>query len=228
MDSEVAGIMLYCLAGIALLVWLASVEYVRRTRLQSTGGTPGQRVQDFFPDETSSAGWLLGEATVKGAPAALSDKMAAALAAPAGLGVVPLKLTEKADDHISFEWPGPALVGQQRVWWFRRGQLRFNSLGGGTTRVGYAIELKPILHWLRIASIIQFFGLVGIVTLFWVLHTFVVPAQEVGVRWQVVQMVQAVHLLWPPFLFVTMYRRARENVITRFDTFLHNLPFLGN
>src|SRR4051794_36965049 len=122
MDTETAALVLDCLAGLGLLVWLARVEDLRRARWQHAGAADRQAVQDFFPEETSPAGWYLGSVTVAGDPAALSDKAVAGLAGPAGIGFGPLKVTGKSERQVSFEWGGPALVGRQRVWWFRRGR----------------------------------------------------------------------------------------------------------
>jgi hypothetical protein len=111
------------------------------------------------------------------------------------------------------------------VWWFRRGQLRLTPLGDDSTRIDYALELKPLDGWLRAASVVQLAGLLVLVGLFWLLYTLVVPAPQPGVRWQVLQMFQVSHVLWPPFLLIALYRRWRQGVIAQFDTFLHNLPY---
>jgi hypothetical protein len=38
-------------------------------------------------------------------------------------------------------------------------------------------------------------------------------------------MVQAVHFLWPPFLFGALTRRARRAVATQFEALVNKLPY---
>jgi hypothetical protein len=56
------------------------------------------------------------------------------------------------------------------------------------------------------------------------LFLFVVRAAHPAVRWQTIQMIQVVHLLWPPFLFLALYRRLKSGAMAQMDAFVHNLP----
>src|SRR5262249_33300367 len=42
--------------------------------------------------------------------------------------------------------------------------------------------------------------------------------------WQTFQMAQAVHFLWPPFLFGALYRQGRR-AAAQFEALAHNLPY---
>jgi len=48
---------------------------------------------------------------------------------------------------------------------------------------------------------------------------FVIPSEEPAVRWQVLQCLQIVHALWPPFMVIGMYSRGRRHS----KTFVSNL-----
>jgi len=71
----------------------------------------------------------------------------------------------------------------------------------------------------------QVLGLIAIVVGYWAIATYVIPSPDPGVRWQAVQMVQAVHFLWPPFLFGARYRRSVREVTAQFQALANNLPF---
>ena len=44
----------------------------------------------------------------------------------------------------------------------------------------------------------------------YIIWRYVIPNPNPGVRWQVVQICQIVHVLWPPFLFSHQYKQARS------------------
>jgi hypothetical protein len=54
---------------------------------------------------------------------------------------------------------------------------------------------------------------------------FVVNDLDPALRWQAVQMVQCIHFIWPPFLFVAIYRRQRTHLQTMLDAMVNNLPY---
>jgi hypothetical protein len=68
-------------------------------------------------------------------------------------------------------------------------------------------------------------GLLTLVGLFWFLYRYVATNPDPGIRWQTVQMIQAVHFLWPPFLFAHLYRRVGRAVRAGVDGLVHNLPY---
>jgi len=41
-------------------------------------------------------------------------------------------------------------------------------------------------------------------------------------------MFQAVHFLWPPFLFGALYRRRHTAVQSTLELAVHNLPYYGD
>jgi hypothetical protein len=110
----------------------------------------------------------------------------------------------------------------------RRGEILFTSAGMDRTKVEYRIELSRGQGLLLAGRILLVLGLMALVGGFWLIRTYVVPNPNPGIRGQVVQMVQVVHFLWPPFLFGGLYRMRIKAIRNAFDAFIHNLPYTGN
>ncbi len=49
----------------------------------------------------------------------------------------------------------------------------------------------------------------GVTALVWLLAA---RSEDPGIRWQTVQMVQVIHVLWPPFLIAALHKRLRDTV----------------
>jgi hypothetical protein len=47
----------------------------------------------------------------------------------------------------------------------------------------------------------------------WLLWNYVATSDAPGVRWQSLQVLQIVHVLWPPFLIYFMWKGVRRSVI---------------
>jgi len=84
---------------------------------------------------------------------------------------------------------------------------------------------RGLLWW---GASFQLLGLIALAVGFWLIRTYVVPDPDPAVRGQTVQMAQAVHFLWPPFLFGALYRRGYKALRTALDTLVHNLPYYGD
>ena len=68
-------------------------------------------------------------------------------------------------------------------------------------------------------------GLAALVGGCWAMFAYVVPDPNPSVRGQAVQMVQIVHLLWPPFLFAALSRQPARWISARVDALVNNLPY---
>jgi hypothetical protein len=79
--------------------------------------------------------------------------------------------------------------------------------------------------FLVLGAVFQVLGLIALIGGFFAITTWVVPNPNPDVRAQSVQMVQAVHFLWPPFLFGGIYRMRRRTVQARFEILVNNLPY---
>jgi hypothetical protein len=95
--------------------------------------------------------------------------------------------------------------------------------GAGGTRAEW--ELTRGSGMLVVAMLVCALGALAIVWLHVALRTYVLPHENEDVRGQVVQMVQAVHLLWPPFLFAGLARGLRTQLAQDVDRLVANASF---
>lgn len=220
MDIETAQFVLIAIAGVGAVVWLISLQFLlstfRRDRERCRQST------DVLELSETPQHLIVVSVEVDGEPAELAVKAAAILAKGAS-HLAPVKILERTDQRIVFE--NVTSNVNQPSHFLRQGQLRLTPAGAGRTRIDSAIQLKTgnFLFWLSIAF--QATGLVALVVGFTLLWLLAAPNPNPDVRVQVVQMVQAVHFLWPPFLFGALYRRGRNAVINGFDLLINNLPY---
>jgi len=104
-----------------------------------------------------------------------------------------------------------------------RGTARATG-GSGRARVDWEIEgLRSSL--LVLARIVVAIGAVVTIGLYIALDSLAVHHENPAVRGQVVQMVQAIHLLWPPFLFAGLARKLRSMASDEVRRTIQNAPF---
>ncbi len=246
MEIETARMVLFGIAGVGALVWLASLRFLQaaaRSRQAETSGggafsasetsgmgnSWGRPPEDAWEDPgRSSRSKLSGIVEVEGEPADLSAR-AASMLATGSLGFI--NILERSDRHIVFGCGGRSGVGgaggvgRQRSWMLGsfQAELRFEDAGMNRSRVEYRAEI-PRGRWLLVTgAVFQMLGLITLAGGFWVLYTYVLPHENPAVRVQVIQMAQAVHFLWPPFLFGALYRRWGSSVKSALETMIRNL-----
>jgi hypothetical protein len=225
MNPQLAETVLFAITGVAVVVWLIAARFTWRAtkppdlesaeELVDDGGVP------LAPEERAFS----GTAEVALGAADLSRK-AATYVAQGKLGVVS-KIVAQDEGELRFE---PLSAG---VWSpFRRVRLAFAPLGSQRTEVHYEIVYPRGRGWglLWGAWLFLALGLTAIGVGFWLVRTYIVANPNPDVRWQVFQMFQVAHFVWPPFLFAALYRAAgrtgrvwSENVI---GALIHNLPYL--
>lgn len=93
------------------------------------------------------------------------------------------------------------------------------------TRVEWEVQGQPGGLLLG-ARVVVALGALVTIGLYLVLREFVLPSESPGVRGQVFQMVQAVHVLWPPFLLAGFARRSRRLVGEEVRRAVQNAPFV--
>jgi len=228
METETALSILYAITAAGALIWFASLQFLlvsfRKPKPAMDG--PAQEIRFGQQPPSAPPGLIVGHAEVEGQPAELAAKAASLLAGEPQGSFELLRILERTEDRVSFEGTGYTAPGSSRPGHIAMGQLRFAPLGNGRTAVDYAISVSGG-RFLWLAVIFQALGLLGLVAGFWLIHSFVVPHGNPAIRGQVVQMVQIIHFLWPPFLFAGLYRAGRRVVRTRFEALVHNLPYYG-
>jgi hypothetical protein len=207
MNVPLPAIIFYGLTAAAVVAWLCALQFMLRTSRRQK--VAAEQEQEFAQvGATAPANLIAGSAEVAGSAAELAVRAASFLAqqAPAMLG--PVKILEQTADRLVFEGmqgmgQNPGCVGCL----FARGEFRFTSIAQNRTRINYAVEVPR--------------------RSFVVIQLFVVNAANPELQWQSLQILQASHFIWPPFLFGGIYRRLRTHVRTTFDTLVHNLPYHG-
>ena len=142
MDPEAAQLVLGAILAIGAGVWLTGLQFLAGSSGTVKAGQDHGMVPDLQP---SSQSRLTGYAEVQGQPGVLAAKAASILAKASSFG--PIKIAEKTDNRITFERLGPGMVNQPSSRWFRRGELRFTSVGQGRCRVEWTAELAN-MGWL--------------------------------------------------------------------------------
>jgi hypothetical protein len=211
MDLETAQAVVVGIALIAAVVWLGSLLFLLRSAAlvrSAEGGGP----------------LLMGSAEVDGEAPALADK-AAGLLARGVLG--PLKIVSKTADQIVFERLDPGMANQPPGRWFRHGELRFTTTGTRRTRIDWAAAPARLQGMLWAAGLIQLIALATLVAGGWAMFTWVASSPDPILRWQSFQMLQIVHLLWPPYLLAGLYRKGMRAIAAEFAALASNLPFVG-
>jgi hypothetical protein len=226
MDTETARFALYAITAIGFVVWLAAAQFVAAS-VRSEREAARRAMSGFGLDEARSERLLVGRAEVEGQPAALAAKAASALAESWRGPLGPLKILARADDRLVFEGAGQDAAGRPAWQFVGRGQMQFARLGPTRTAIDYVVEFSGGQRLLRWAKVFILLGLVALVVGCTLMFTLIVSNPNPTVRAQTFQMVQAVHFLWPPFLFAGLYRMVRRMVRVAFDAFVHNLPYRG-
>lgn len=210
-DAKTAELVLYAITAVGVIVWLAGLRFLVGASAMRKG-PPADR---FNLTGSEPKNLITGSAEVQGEPAELAAK-AASLLARGGV-----KILEQTQDQVVFEGPASGPVGPRT----RQGRLQFASRAHGRTRIDYDVEVSGGEGLLVGGAIFQLLGLIALIVGFWLIRTYVVANPNASVRAQAFQMVQVVHLLWPPFLFGGLYRRGYGAVRAGVDTLVHNLPY---
>ncbi|MBN1417600.1 MAG: hypothetical protein JXP34_02425 [Planctomycetes bacterium] len=224
MSVETAELIFYPTAILLAIVWLAGVRFALASLRP-----PRRREEEraFSPAAEIDPDAIEGDLVIEGEPEALARRLASQLAgsfAGAGSAVFPAKVTECTAERVTFErTPGG---GRSGLFSFDGGIVTFHR-EGERIRVRYAVSLRRSRRLFRILAYLVCFlygGLfvIGCPILIW---TLVLPSEDPGVRAQVIQTLQMVHGVWPPFLIGFVASRVRKMTAAYFETLLANLPY---
>lgn len=223
MDTNAAAWIVIGLTSAGAVIWLSGLAFLwRATRaIRERDQSAAMR---FEVEESSSPGLLAGAAEVDGRPEDLSAKLAALLAREGQAPFGPVRVLSCDSRRLDFETTGSMGSGGGIDGKVRRGQFLFAPLGS-RTRIEYAIEVPSGRVLLGIGWLFVALGLAALVVGCWLMFAFVVASPNPSARSQAFQMVQAVHLLWPPFLFATLARQPARMIEARVSALVHNLPY---
>lgn len=170
-----------------------------------------------------------GSIEMNGRPEDLAAKLAGELARH-GLAGAPVTVLGVDRGRVRFEVVGFAAPGSGRgscsTKSRKRGEVNFRRGKGETSVAEIQLDGSASRGLLVAGGVVLVLGLVGLIAGFVGLNTYVAGSPKPGVRAQVIQMVQCVHLLWPPWLFGTIYRRMNDALVESLGARVANLPFV--
>ncbi len=233
MSREVAEVIAATIGIIGGIAWLSGLRFLSQTskRLREVEGEDQELERLEAGDSPKPIGLVRGEQTIAGRAADLSKRAAAVLAeSPVGWAG-PIRILEQSDHLVRFESIPTMLTGRSNSIAYqsdvtsRIGEIKFESVNENRTRVRYQVETASGQNILRVAWLIQLFGFVFLVGGIWLAFSVLIPSPNPAIRTQSIQLVQAVHFLWPPFMLGSLVRSRRRAVQTTLDVMISNLPY---
>ena len=168
-----------------------------------------------------------GQTTVPRPPAKLCKEIARRLSEQsAGLSVRVLACDETMVKARLFPLASSQAALAQRPDEGALLRCRLEADGTGT-HLSWTVDGRPLNRAFRTAmKVVLGLGFLALLIAGVVVPTVIIPSPEEGVRWQVVQTIQVIHVLWPPFLLAFVARRRRAMVEARTGDMLANLAYL--
>jgi hypothetical protein len=234
MSTEAAWTVLVAVAAAGAVFWVITaigfVRLVRPRREEVPFDLPLSRHRGV--EGPTGDRVVTGHVEVQGRPEDLSQRLAEALGRT-GLSGLLTRVVERTNDRVVFEVLGPSLGhptggtsptgdSSRPI----RGEVVFSPCGSNRCRGHYAIEAGTGRGLVVAGTVVLVAGLVVLVTLFLCLRFYVVNSAEPGIRAQAVQMIQCVHLIWPPWLLGVLYRRGQVLLSRALEVLIGNLPYL--
>jgi hypothetical protein len=221
MSEEAARAVVWLVTIVALGVWMSAVRFVARVRNAGRRREETERFV-FDPRETRS-NQLVGHVVVQAPVMGLSEKLARALAQPQISQFGAVKVTSVDADRVAFEQVERDRQSGLRI---GAGEIRLLPAGPTTSVAHYRAAIEPGRGRLFAASIVLAAGLPAIGAMWLAMEYFVVSNPHPQVRWQSLQSLQLVHILWPPFQLAALDRASRTAATARIEAMLVNLPHL--
>lgn len=225
MEVVTARTVLCVIAAAGVATWIISLWNIAAAR---RGRGDRRRYSQRSGDPELGGQTVVGSVEVDGEPSSLLESLVTVLATGSLAGLSLVSIVDRGDDDVVFEIQGWGGRGDGGVGPPVKGRVAFRRSSTGRTRAEYQAYVESRGGLLLGAAIVQVLGLAALVGGFWALWTFVAASENPQVRLQVLQMLQAVHLLWPPFLLVFLHRRFGRLLDGTLKTTLRNLPYLNS
>lgn len=210
MDPITTKLVFAAIMGVGFLVWFYSLVKALSVGTES-GANDAWKPGAKFPGSSTTQS---GERIIRGDPEKLSKLLAQTLVnVNVGIFGYLYELVERTDKRVVFKKTGPLVCNQPAGLYFSEAEFAFEPLGGDAVRVTYQLGYGRLIRLARRISLILILGVGLPVMLIMgaVMWLFVVNNAEPVVRWQVFQCFHIAHVLWPPFLFISMYSMGRRH-----------------
>ena len=219
MSPDSARLVILITATVGGLVWLISVAMASKLL---------RRRYDPYNPEASDYD-ISGKIRVDGNPAALAETITERLVSSStGFMGTQCKILKSTPEQIRFQL---GISASESDGHRRPGlssceiEIRLRDIGE-TTEVTYLADLGNIRRKMAfIALSINVLGLAAVTVLPAALYIYVAPHPDAPVRQQAIQVCQMVHVLWPPFLVLGLYRRTTRLVTNAVETLITNLQY---
>ncbi|MEZ6062691.1 MAG: hypothetical protein R3C19_20295 [Planctomycetaceae bacterium] len=226
MNPRIAEIFFASVMTAGVLVWAISLRKAANLGKQtpSPDDDPWSPLNDINDRTTSpSANVVTGERTVSGQPAGVSDSLARLMMTSTTMGPFSssYEIIDRTSERLLVRPSGSSMGNRSAGVNFSEAEFTFERVDRNLVSVRYRLDFDRMAARLRRATLAIILGL-GLPVLILVgslIWHFVVRSANPGVRWQVLQTLQIVHVLWPPFLMMQSYKWRR----THATTFVSNL-----
>lgn len=226
MSVENAQLVFFIIMSIAVCVWAHSL--VRTLKLGRN--EPPERDpfgQDFSADEQDTDSAVTGARTVRGDSETLSRALAHAVLHQSvpGMFTSLFELVERSSERVVIRKTGPLVCNQPSGLYFTEAEFDLEYVGEDAVEISYRVSFDRLTKKLRriALGLILGLGLPCILIGGGLMWFFVVSHGNPGIRWQVFQTLQLVHVLWPPFLLIRMDTAGRRHARTYISNMLISL-----
>lgn len=224
MSPENAETIFAGVIGIGVFVWLVSLRAILSIGREKTIQDKWDVGNEALHDERGVA----GQVVVPGDGESLSKALCRSLLnASHGVSGAAYKIEERSPKRVLVEKRGALVCNQQPSTYFSEACFHLTRIGENQVQVDYSIGFERVASKLRKSGLAVVLGL-GLpcilitATLIW---TLVVGSNNEAVRWQVLQSLQIIHVLWPPFLFVRLYNAGRTQSKIYIENLLESLAY---
>ena len=231
MDAQLAQAVFTGIMVVAVGVWAYSLRRAARLGQRNSMATDPWAPGVAFDNQSGECEGVTGAQTIRGEPESISKALGQMLLSTGvpGMFATLFEITERSSERIAITKTGPLICNQPSGLCFSEAEFEFRRAGGNTVEVTYRLHFERLLRGVRRTALGIILGL-GLPVLFvvgWVVWVFVVSSDDPAVRWQVFQTLQVVHVLWPPFLLMSVYRSGRVHARTYVSNLLRSLELVS-
>ncbi|MCO6047271.1 hypothetical protein NG895_25505 [Aeoliella sp. ICT_H6.2] len=209
MSIENAWVVFAAIMTVGGLVWLVALALTLRI------GKPSRDQRDFEPDPSYADEFAIESGTARMAGdgrTAARRLVRAILQSNQKLYGAMYKIVERGDSRIAIEKVDPLVCNQLPGTYFSHAEFDLRVVSYQEVEVHYRLDLQRIARLMRRISLLLLALAVVVMLVIGVLiGLLVIPSEQPAIRWQVVQTVQIVHVLWPPFLPIGIYTFGRRS-----------------
>lgn len=213
MDAQTAQVVFYAIMTVGICVWCHSL--VRALEIGASKVPPVDPWGDFEQEEPDDGGAETGARTLRGDPEMISRGLALTLlrtGLPGSFSSL-FEVVERSARRVVIRKNGPLFCNQPPSLYFTEAEFTLMPVGEDAVEVGYHVSFGQLAQKTRRIALGIIFG-IGLPVLLgvgWAVWSFCVNNPNPSLRWMVFQSLHIAHALWPPFLFIHLYKAGRKH-----------------